>query len=428
MNRKNFITTIGVAAGGALSGFSKPNISQLTNQQLVLPSDEEALWEVVRQEFGFPDGYVYLNTGGIGSVPRLVRSFFSDAWAQLEMNPTPGHDLKKWDSIKKDIVPFLGKNVDYSEIALISSATEGINIILNGLPLQRGDEIITTTHEHVALHIPLLNQIKRRGVVVKYFEPDIEEGLNNVKKISDLLSKKTRLVFLSHRTTTTGQLLPVTEIGELVRSKNIWFAIDGAQVPGSMEVDVNSYKADFYTFSCHKWMLAPRRTGVLYVRKDMLDILAPVTVGAYSDNGMNIKEGTLEFQPSAQRYEYGTQNELLFFGLHESIKFINSIGLKKIRVHNEILSERFYQDLKSSSGIEFLSPKEREYRSSMITFRIPGRTINEISGSMGKDNIRVRPVSEADLNGIRVSFHLYNNMNDVERAVVSIRNIVGKDK
>ena len=428
MNRKNFITTIGVAAGGALTGFQRPVSADFANQQLVLPSDEETLWEVVRQEFGFPDGYVYLNTGGIGSVPRNVRSFFNDAWAQLEMNPTPGHDLKKWDNIKKAIVPFLGKDVDYSEIALIGSATEGINIILNGLPLQRGDEIITSTHEHVALHIPLLNQIKRRGVVVKYFEPDREVGLNNVKKINDLLSKKTRLVFLSHRTTTTGQLLPLKEIGELIKSKNIWFAIDGAQVPGSMEVDVNSYHADFYTFSCHKWMLAPRRTGVLYVRKDMLDILVPVTVGAYSDNGMNIKEGTLNFQPSAQRYEYGTQNELLFFGLNESIKFINSIGLKRIRTHNEILSERFYQDLKNTSGIELLSPAEREYRSSMITFRIQGKSINEISAAMGKDNIRVRPVSEADLNGIRVSFHLYNNMNDVERAMVSIRNIAGKDK
>jgi selenocysteine lyase/cysteine desulfurase len=422
MNRKNFITTVGVAAGGALTGLSRPAKGEQAALPFSLPESEEDLWRVIREEFSFPEDYVYLNTGGIGSVPRHVRSFFSDAWAKLEMNPTPGHDLNKWNDIKKDVALLLGHEVDYSEVALISSATEGINIILNGLPLQKGDEIITTTHEHVALNIPLLNQIKRRGVIVKYFDPDRKNGSNNVKIISDLITKKTKLLFISHRTTTTGQLIPVREIGELAKSKNLWYALDGAQVPGSMQVEVNSYNTDFYTFSTHKWMLAPRRTGVLYVRKDMQDIVAPMIVGAYSDNGFNTKDGSLNFQLSAQRYEYGTQNELLYFGMHESLKFLNSIGLSKIREHNETLSEKFYGELKKTEGCELLSPEEREYRSSMITFRIPGKNLNDITGAMGKENIRVRPVSEADLNGVRVSFHLYNNTDDVDKAVRSIRN------
>jgi selenocysteine lyase/cysteine desulfurase len=422
MNRKNFIATVGVAAGGALTGLNKPAKGEQAALPFSLPANEEDLWRVIREEFSFPEGYIYLNTGGIGSVPRHVRSFFSDAWFQLERNPAPGHDLNKWNDIKKDVALLSGSGVDFSEIALISAATEGINIILNGLPLQKGDEIITTTHEHVALNIPLLNQIKRRGVVVRYFDPDRKNGLNNIKIISNLITKKTKLIFISHRTTTTGQLLPVKEIGELAKSKNIWYALDGAQVPGSMPIDVNSYNADFYTFSTHKWILAPRRTGILYVKKDMQDIVAPTTIGAYSDNGFNIKDGSLNFQSSAQRYEYGTQNELLFFGMHESLKFINSIGLSDIRKHNETLSERFYEELKKIEGCELLSPEEREYRSSMITFRIQGKNLNDITGAMGKENIRVRPVSEADLNGVRVSFHLYNNMDDVDKAVKSIRN------
>jgi selenocysteine lyase/cysteine desulfurase len=189
-----------------------------------------------------------------------------------------------------------------------------------------------------------------------------------------------------------------------------------------MLIDVNSYNADFYTFSSHKWILAPRRTGVLYIRKEMQDIVAPVTIGAYSDNGFSTKDGTLNFQPSAQRYEYGTQNELLYFGLHESLKFINSIGIQKIREHNEVLSERLYEELGKVEGCVILSPEERDYRSSMITFSIPGKGFNEITGAMGKENIRVRPVNEAGLNGVRVSFHLYNNMDDVEKAVKSIKN------
>jgi selenocysteine lyase/cysteine desulfurase len=424
MNRKNFIASLGLVAGGTLTGFRSPAAIEQMNLPFSLPLDEDDLWKVIKQEFNFPEGYIYLNTGGIGTVPRHIRSIFSDAWAQLEMNPTPGHDHNKWEDLKKDVAPLFGEGVDPSEIALIGSATEGINIIINGLPLQKGDEIITSTHEHPALNIPLLNQMKRKGVVLKYFEPDRKAGLNNVKLISDLITKKTKLIFISHRTTTTGQLLPVKEIGDLAKSRKIWFALDGAQAPGSMLLDVNSWNVDFYTFSSHKWILAPRRTGVLYIRKDMQDIVAPVTVGAYSDNGYNIKEGTLNFQSSAQRYEYGTQNELLFIGFHESLKFINSIGIKKIREHNEILSEKFYEEMLKTKGCEVLSPEEREYRSSMITFRVEGKNFNNLTGAMGKDKIRVRPVSEAELNGVRVSFHIYNDSDDVEQAVKSIQNFI----
>lgn len=422
MNRKNFITALGMLAGSTIAGRERliPLLPEI-NTSFTLPENEPNIWKLIRQVFSFPDGYTYLNTGGIGSVPRHVRSLVSDEWFRLESNPTPGHDLDKWNALKKDVATLLGPGVEASETALVNSATEGINIIINGLPLRRGDEIITSLHEHPALNIPLLNISKTKGVVIKYFEPDIRNGINNVNLVRTLITKKTRLVFISHRTCTTGQLLPVGEIGELTRNAGIWYALDGAQSPGSMVLDVKGYNVDFYTFSSHKWILAPRRTGVIYVRKEMLDTLAPTTVGAYSDNGYDLKEGRLSFHPTAQRYEYGTQNELLYLGFHASLKFINAIGIDRIREHNESLSETFYSELKKIRGVEIVSPEEREYRTSMITFRIRGSEMSHISSSLAADNIRVRTVGEAGLNGIRVSFHIYNNPEDMSKAVDSIR-------
>ncbi|MGD0583000.1 MAG: aminotransferase class V-fold PLP-dependent enzyme [Bacteroidales bacterium] len=422
MNRKNFLATIGVVAGGSIAGLGKVNYR--TPGKLRFPENEDELWPAIREEFSFPEGYSYLNTGGIGSVPRHVRSLVSDAWFQLESNPTPGHDMNRWNLIKKEIASFIGQGVDASEIALISSSTEGINIILNGLPLDKGDEIITSLHEHPALNIPLLNLVRRKSIILRTFEPDRSQNLNNVKLIGDLISRKTKLIFISQRTTTTGQLMPVKEIGEIAKAQNIWYAVDGAQAPGSMPVDVKALNVDFYTFSGHKWVLAPRRTGVLYVSREKLETLSPVTVGAYSDNGFRIKEGTLDFQPSAQRFEYGTENELLFIGFNASLKFVKSIGIERIRKHNEELSESFYSELSGIDQCELLSPSERSARSSMITFRIKGKPFNDVAGAMSKDSIRVRPVSEDDLNGIRVSFHLFNDRNDLDRAIESIRKII----
>jgi L-cysteine/cystine lyase len=422
MNRKNFLTALGLVAGGSVAGLGRGNYFE--PGKFHLPLLEQDLWPAVKDEFSFPSGYVYLNTGGIGSVPRHVRSFVSDSWFQLESNPTPGHDLNKWNLIKKDVAALLGPDIEASEIALISSATEGINIILNGLQLQKGDEVITSLHEHPALNIPLLNLLKNKGIVIRTFEPDRSVSLNNVKLISDLITKKTKLIFVSHRTTTTGQLLPVKEIGDLAHSKGVLFALDGAQFPGSMPLDLKQLNVDFYTFSSHKWVLAPRRTGVLYVKKERLEELAPVTVGAYSDNGYKLKEGTLNFQPSAQRFEYGTQNELLFMGLQASLKFITAIGIEKIRRHNEFLSESFYGELQKVEGCEILSPAERSARSSMITFRLNGKNFNDVTNAMSKESIRVRPVGENELNGIRVSFHLYNDQSDLDRVTESIKKIV----
>ena len=424
MNRKNFIATLGMIAGGSLAGFGRNAVNLSYPALFSGTQTEDEIWKLVRQEFSFPEGYVYLNTGGIGSVPRHVRSLVSDAWFQLESNPTPGHDLNRWNALKKDVAILMGQGVDESEIALVSSATEGINIVLNGLPLQKGDEVITSLHEHPALNIPLLNNAKKRGIVIRTFEPDRVRGLNNVQLIDDLITKKTKLIFISHRTTTTGQLFPVREIGVLAKSKNILFALDGAQAPGSMLIDVKDWNVDFYTFSSHKWVLAPRRTGVLYVAKEKMDIISPVTAGAYSDNGYNLKEGTLEFQKTAQKFEYGTQNELLYFGFHASLDFINSIGIEKIRKHNEELSERFYNELKKLDRCEILSPDERVYRSSMITFRIKDKQLNDVTSAMSKDNLRVRPVGEANLNGVRISFHVCNDENDLGRAIESINKIL----
>ena len=154
-------------------------------------------------------------------------------------------------------------------LALIGCATEGIGMIVNGLPLKKGDEVITTTHEHVAVNSALLNRMQKDGIVIRLFDPDRENGLGNVDRIARLITPRTRLVLMSHVTCTTGQLFPVKEIAALARSRKIWFALDGAQAPVCSPFDIVETGVDFYTCSTHKWMMGPKRTGFIYVRDGM---------------------------------------------------------------------------------------------------------------------------------------------------------------
>ncbi len=384
------------------------------------PSDEK-FWKLIREQFPIPKDYTYLNTGGLGSSPYVVSQRVKEEMDNLDKYPTPNHDLEKWWKIKEKCAVLFG--CDKEEIAFVSCATEGINIVVNGLPLKKGDEVILTNHEHVAGNLPLLNRAKRDGIILKTFEPDKSNWETNLEKIEKLITKKTRLIFVSHITCTAGQRLPEKEICKLAKDKGLWVFLDGAQVPGMMPINVHEYNCDFYTTSGHKWLLGPKRTGILYIKRENLEVIQPLTVGGYSDAGYSIEKNELKFQPSAQRFEYGTQNPALFFGLETAIDFINSIGIENIWEHDRQLAEAFYQELIKIPNVEVLSPDQEDFRTAMITFRMKNLSYDKVVPYLMERRIRVRPVTEGDLMAVRVSFHVYNNEMDVAKVLSEIKNL-----
>ena len=426
MKRRKFLHSLGFVAGGLYLNKSLPLPSGKLNleDELKTALDEDTFWRTVRKQFVFPEDYAYLNTGGIGAVPAVVMHQVRASSNGQQLKPRPGYDHDKWMEIKEKCTALISPEISKDELALVSTATEGINIIINGLPLKRGDEVITSTHEHAGLHVPLLNKVQQHGIKVKAFEPDMKRGLGNVERIEKLITNRTKLIFISHVTCTTGQCFPIKEIGELAKSRGIWFAVDGAQAAGTMVMDVLQSNVDFYAFSGHKWVLGPKRTGVLFVRKDLLDTVKPTVVGAYSDGGYDIRKGTFKLNPTAQRYEYATQNEALFHGLGKAVDFVITIGLNRIHNHNCTLAERFYHELQQIPEVEILSPEEKEYRSSIISFKVKGRDFRQLGKYLVDRDIRVRVVPEAGLNGVRISFHIYNNEKEIERLISQLKEYI----
>lgn len=415
MKRRHFVKSLGFMGSGFFLS-TAPDVFPGT-PAFNIPSSafDEGSFRLLRRQFLLPDDYVYLNTGGIGASPMVALQAVQQQMARENTYPAPGHNEKEWWDIKEKCAAMLGPTVKKEELALTGSATEGINIVLNGLPLRKGDEVITTSHEHVALMLPLVNKMERAGIKVKVFEPDMAHGPGNVRNIEKLMTKRTRLIFISHITCTTGQVLPVKEIAQLARAKRVWLAIDGAQAVGHIPLDVKDLGADFYMASGHKWLLGPKRTGILYVHENMLDMLRPSVIGAYSGRDFDLEKKWVQFQPNAQRYEFATENDALFFGLREAIKLLSTIGMPFIWQHNKKLAEICYAELSRLSNIEILSPTQEKYRSAMITFTAKNQNFGDFSQRMEKRRIRVRSVPEAQLKGVRLSFHLYNNEQDIGR-------------
>lgn len=426
MRRREFLRGVGGVAGGALLSATRAwssTLDEMRRLRATFDTEDERFWQLVRAQFHLAPATAYLNTAGLGGSPFAVTNMVKAMMDREEEAPAPGHSEEDWSRIRAKCAALLGRGCSAEEIALVSTATEGINVILNGLGLVRGDEIITSTHEHVALCIPLLHKMKTAGIEVRTFEPDLKRAQGNVDRIAALMTNRTRLVFVSHVTCTTGQIFPVADIARLAASKGILFALDGAQSLCQFPIDISASGADFYTASGHKWLLGPKRTGILYVRKDRLDALTPTIVGAYSDRANSLLDRRLELRSSAQRFEYGTQNGALIYGLEAAADFVSTIGLDAVWKHNQALAEACVAGLGAIPGVELLSPSEPASRSAMVTFHFPGRDNRQVASTLVQRRLRVRSVTEGGLDAVRVSFHVYNDGNQVERLLQELKKI-----
>ena len=151
--------------------------------------------------------------------------------------------------------------------------------------------------------------------------------------------------------------------------------------------------------------------------------LTPSIVGAYSDRSSSLAERQLELRPNAQRFEYGTQNDALIYGLEAAADFVDSIGLPEIWAHNQKLNEACVERLSTVPGLKMLSPAEPAFRSAMTTFRLEGRDNRQVANALMQRRLRVRSVTEGGLDAVRASFHVYNDANEVDRLVAAVTEI-----
>ncbi len=423
MNRRGFVGSVARTAGGAFL------LDLLARQGAIAENPPwpggdlsgEDFWKFVRQQFPLGHERAYLNTGGLGASPYVVINAVKAKMDELERISETGHDDDLWRSIKTTVGTLLGCDAD--EVAFVRNTTEGVNIVANGLPFRQGDEIITTTQEHVGNAMPWLPLARRVGLRLRFFVPSTVSRQENLDRIHALLSKRTRLISVPHVLTTTGLILPVQEIAALAREKKIWFFIDGAQSAGMFPFSLKEIGCDAYATSGHKWLMGPKETGILCVRKEMLDVIQPSFTGAYSVGTFDFQKGTYTFDPTAQRYEYGTVSTPLRVGLGAAVGFVERLGSAAIWERDRSLSTRLFRGLQEIPGVTVLSPQRDDMRSAMITFQHASLPYPALEEHLNAYHLRTRPVSEGGLVALRVSTHIYNSPEEVDRVLEGVRSV-----
>ncbi len=424
MYRRKFLEISGHSLKGLLSAsllspLHKLRTASIQSANREVEAHDETYWALVREQFPLTRERIYLNTGGLGASPYAVIAAVQDKISELERLCETGHSEELWRSLKMKAGQILGCKPE--EIAYTRNATEGIAIVCNGLPLERGDEIITTTHEHVGNTLSWLARQKRDGIVMKTFAPSTSSAQENFERMQRLYTRRTRAISIPHITAATGQILPVKQIGEWAAANKLWYFVDGAQAPGMLPVNVHEIGCHAYATSGHKWLLGPKGTGLLYVREDALDAIAAQHIGGYSNLGdFDMATGIFQFHPTAQRYEYGTVSTPLFAGLGAAMDFLLKIGLPNVWRHNFALASALKEGL-HRMGVEINSPQHAEEHSAMITFSLKNLERNQLQKFLlEKYRLRTRSIYEGGLNALRVSLHVYNSFSEVGKALEGV--------
>lgn len=425
LNRKTFLKSVAASAVGLVASaklMAQP--ATPASSPLALPVYDagapEAFWREVRKLYLLTPALTYFNTGGLGPTPEPVLSLMTKTMSQLQERSDHGHG--RFAGAREITARFLG--VEPAEVAFVRNATEGNAIVAAGVNLAPGDEVIFETHAHPGGSFPWLNQERLRGIKVKLFEPDPHDAASNVERIRSLMTKRTRVVQVSHVTAPTGILLPVVEIGRLCRERGVWFHIDGAQSAGMFPFSLREIGCDSFATSGHKWLGAPHETGVLVVRKERITEVAPTLVGAYSGDVDGLP-GELKLHANAERFEYGTRNVASVLAMAEAMRLQEEIGRDRIAARGRALAMQVHTGLSRIRGVELLTSASPELASSMVTFRAASVPFEPMFSRLLRDHaLRCRPVSEQKLNAVRVSLHVFNSPAECDKLIAAVDNIV----
>lgn len=413
LHRRHFLSSAtGLAASLA---FGNNLFAQLEKTPASLPEpdlyqkNEEAYWAELRKQFLIPADEIYLNNGTVGSSPAPVLRAIFDGYNQTEkMDQQDPEDYPiwgyaSWNEFRDPLAAFVGCKRD--EIALLRNATEANSYIANGIDMKPGDEVLMTDQEHPGGEQPWNLRAKRYGVVVKKITlpKPVQNSAQVLGLFNEAITPRTRVIFFSHITTVTGVVLPAKEICALARSKGILSAVDGAHVTGMMRLNVHDLGCDFYSSSPHKWLQAPKGSGFLYVRDEVIDRLWNTIA----------TEGWEEAKLRAERFQrIGSSNVPSLWGLRASIDLANKIGMERIEKRHRRQADYVLEQMMKRGAESWTSP-DPALRCAIVTVNVPPIQRMDLENWLWKTHkIRIRGGEPSKL---RLSTPYYLLRKDIDR-------------
>jgi L-cysteine/cystine lyase len=383
-----------------------------------LPDAEKVA--AVREALPATGAGIYLNTGSVGPLPRETAAVMAEM-AEWELRTGRGSmadlpdALRRMDEARAAVAAVI--TADPETIALTHSATDGMNIASWSIDWRPGDRILTTNLEHAGTMAPLLALRDRFGVQVETV--DVGDGGDDDRTLSafERALPGARLVAVSHVAWSTGALLPIARIADLVHGHGAWLAMDGAQSVGAIPVAVGDLGADFLAVSGQKWLLGPEGMGALYVGPGALDRARRTFGGWFSyEDGDALPDGPLF--SDARRFEASNYHRPSVVGLARSCSWLSMyVGLDWVFRRGVALARRATELLGSIPGVELVTPVEQ--MATLVSFRIAGWTAETALEELGR-RVFVIARTIPRLDAVRLSVAFFSTEAELERVATAV--------
>lgn len=411
--RRHFLRSL-VAAGTAVPALTNDALAHAARlARAAAPrspaslADDEDFWVQVQQAFTVDRSIINLNNGGVSPSPRIVQDavrryleFSNEApvrnmWQVLE---------PQIESVRQRLAASFGCDVD--EMAITRNASEALEIVQLGIPLQAGDEVLTTTQDYPRMLTTWRQRARREGIVLKTIQfpvPPPSQG-DLADRLLNAITPKTRVIHICHITNLTGQIFPVRQICQQARARGIEVIVDGAHAYAHFPFNRDALDCDYYGTSLHKWLLAPHGTGFLYVRKEKIPKIYPL-MAAPPEMDANIRK----FE------EIGTHPAANHNAIAEALTFHEGIGPERKAARLRFLFQRWAKRLERLPGVKILTPYDPAQSCGLASVAIANVDMGKLGGYLwDRARIIATPIVHPEFSCLRVTPNVYTTLAEVD--------------
>ena len=382
---------------------------------------------------------IYLDSGATSQKPNSVIEAESNFYRTVNAAVHRGAHLlaeeasEAYESAREKVAAFIG--AISNEVIFTKSATESLNIIAysfgnpdSRINIKAGDQIVVTEMEHHANLIPWQQLAKRTGAELRWLSVTAD-GRIDLTNLDQVITKKTKIVAITHQSNVLGSILPVETIVKASHAVGALVVLDACQSAPHFALDVKKLDIDFLAFSGHK-TLGPTGIGVLWGKFDLLEKLEPSLFGGSMVDSVTMESATWAATP--RKFEAGVPNMAQAVGLSAAIDYLNQIGMHNIAQHEQDLTSYLLKGIISISGVKVIGPVDMKDRGGVVSFTVDGVHPHDVGQVLDQYGIAVRTghhcawplMRKLNLVGTtRASLYLYNSKSDVDSLLESIEKV-----
>lgn len=424
-SRRSFLSLAGKGVGlAALSSATVANllksvnaattsVAHLTPQQAAMDED---YWSTIQNSFSVTRGIINLNNGGVSPSPRIVtEALVRYIWQQEDATAYTMWQIlePQSETIRTGLAELFG--CDREEIAITRNASESLETLLLGLDLKTGDEVLTTTQDYGRMLTTIRQRERREGIKLNLIRiPIPPKSINEITgSFERAITPRTRLIQISHMVNITGQITPVKAVCEMARARGVETIIDGAHSFAQFDFKQADLNCDYFGTSLHKWLYAPKGTGLLYVKRDKIAKIWPLFAAEEKQ-----KADIRKFE------EVGTHSAAPRLAIGEAMLFHNGVGGKRKEARLRYLSRYWMDQLKGIPKVRFNTSFDPEQMCAIGNVQIEGLDQAKIGSYLfSQHRIFTTPIIHEEFQGLRITPNLYTTLKELDRFCEVMANI-----